>query len=495
MPTGRIRHDLGIRTKLRLLVAVAVAGLALFAAVTFKTISEVKAGSAAFLRNRVAGEVSRDFGSPSQAIISVYPSFFQSRNISDPADMERLNLVLHRAHASLEAGHKRYLEVLDPGRLRDLVTVDAYDSAEAWFAVAEKEYMPAVERGDWELADKVRRTKMEPLFQRNSASNEEIARLAAAWMTANRSEVAKAVRSRTWQLLAVGVATFVAQVLLGIIIDMRVGTSTRHLQATLEELRNKNAEVEAFVYTVSHDLRSPLVNLQGFSRELETSCIELQKIVSLAQLPEDLHSRVAAILDSDVSGAIGFISAATSRLERSIDSLLRLSRQGRQPYQHAPIDALVLVQGTVASLRAEIEQADASFVIDDLPNFAGDRAAFGIVFANLFNNAIKYRDRDRALVVRVSGRREKAMAHIWVTDNGVGIPAAAMPRLFKVFQRLHPSMAPGEGMGLVIGQRILERHGGRIWVESTAGAGATFHFTVPISRPAITFPALHEVQI
>jgi signal transduction histidine kinase len=341
----RMGHDLGIRAQLRLLVAIAVAGLTLFACVTYITISEVRAGSAAFLRNRVAVDVDRDFGNPSQSLIGIYPFFFQSRNVSGPADIERLNRLLFDAHGRLEHGHKRYLDVLAPGPLRELVTVDAYASAEEWFAIAEKEYMAAVERGDLDRANRIRKEKMEPIFQRNSATNEEISRLAAAWIAANRSQVADTVRRRTWQLMAVGAATLVTQLLLGMVIDARVGSSTRILQATLEELRRKNAEVEAFVYIVSHDLRAPLVNLQGFSHELGEQLRRPEgDHAPPAACPRMSTSAVGRILDSDVKGAVCFIAAASSRLERLIDSLLQLSRQGRQPYKLTPIDARNLVR-------------------------------------------------------------------------------------------------------------------------------------------------------
>jgi signal transduction histidine kinase len=482
-------QDLGIRTRLRLLVAIAVAGLALFACVTYVAIGEVRAGSTAFLHNRIALEVARDYSSPSQSLISIYPFFFQSRNVSGPADIERLRSLLLAAHVRLQEGHKHYLEVLSPGRVRDLVTGEAYQTAEAWFTIAEKEYMPAVERGEMDRANTVRREKMEPLFVRNSAVNEEISALTTTWIAANRNQVADTVQRRTWQLMAVGAATLITQLLLGVLIDARVGASTRILQTTVEELRRKNAEVEAFVYIVSHDLRAPLVNLQGFSHELENSCADLKEVMRRLPLPEDAHARVGRILDSDVKGAVSFIAAASSRLERLIDSLLQLSRQGRQSYKLTPIDTRSLVENTLAALALEIEQAGASFLVEDLPSFHGDYTAVGVVFTNLLTNALRYRDPCRPLVVRVGGQREMEMVHIWVNDNGVGIPAVGISRLFKVFQRLHPALASGEGMGLAIVQRILERHEGKVWAESTEGMGSTFHFRVPFSKP-LSFPTV-----
>ena len=114
-----------------------------------------------------------------------------------------------------------------------------------------------------------------------------------------------------------------------------------------------------------------------------------------------------------------------------------------------------------------------------LPPVCGDVTALGQVFGNLISNSLKYRDRARPLAIEVGGEPEGESLHYWVRDNGLGIPDAGKARLFQVFQRLHPNQAQGEGMGLAIVHRIVERHGGRIWAESQQGLGATFHIILP----------------
>lgn len=474
-----ILGDKGIRAKFRLLAGITVAGFAIFATLTFITIGEIHAGGPAFLRNRIAGDVSRDFGASSQTLLSADSMMFQGRAVLDRADVERLRSTLPASRMAMAKRRRHYLEVLDPGRLRDLITGPAYDTAESWFTIAEQEYLPALESGDLEHAEAIRREKLEPEFNRNMAVNEEIRGLADQWILSNRRNVADQVRRRTWQLAAAGAATFLIQFLLGLAIDLRVGSSTRQLETTLDDLRRKSAEVEAFVYIVSHDLRAPLVNLQGFVRELETGCGELKTTIGSLHLPEELDASIGRTFALDIDGSLHFIRAASNKFERLIDSLLLLSRQGREPYRPAPIDTRSLVEGALATLRPLIEQSQASIVVEELPVLEGDGTALRLVLTNLIANALKYRDPARPVVVNVGGQKKKDRVEVWIRDNGVGVPAAGVPRLFKVFQRLRPDLAPGEGMGLAIAQRIVERHAGRIWAESREGEGSTFYLSLP----------------
>ena len=199
MQPVRLVHGMGIRFQVRMLVAVAFGGLAVFASLAFITMSEISASAPEFAHNRLAGEVGRDFAAPSQSLLGIYPFFSQAVTVSDPAHAERLKQLLLQVHAKLEAGHRHYLQALAPGRLRDLVTVDAYESAEEWFYLAENEYMSAVERGDLEQANSIRTEQMEPLFERNSTAAEKIGELSDQWSAANRTTVARTVRRRTWQ--------------------------------------------------------------------------------------------------------------------------------------------------------------------------------------------------------------------------------------------------------------------------------------------------------
>jgi signal transduction histidine kinase len=263
-------------------------------------------------------------------------------------------------------------------------------------------------------------------------------------------------------------------------LERRVRDRTAALAAANTELASKNEEVEAFVYIVSHDLRAPLVNLQGFAKELQLSFGELSEKLRDAPLPANLRRDVEAILEDGMAGALRFISASTSKFERLIEALLRLSRHGREKYRAELVDVGAVVEVTLASLRQSIAASGATVsVSESLPNALGDATAIGQVFSNLIENALNYLRPGTPGVIEIGGETSDSVAHYWVRDNGVGIAAAAQPRLFQVFQRFHPHMAPGEGMGLAIVKRVIERHGGQVRARSKEGAGTTFHVTLP----------------
>ena len=263
-------------------------------------------------------------------------------------------------------------------------------------------------------------------------------------------------------------------------LEGRVRERTAELATANTELARKNQEIEAFVYIVSHDLRAPLVNLQGFTKELQMSCRDLAAKLRGAPLPANLEKEVAAILEEDMGGALRYIGAGAGKLERLIDALLRLSRSGREQYKVEEVDVAAVVEATTSSLQKSIETSGATVsVARPLPKALGDATAIGQVFANLLSNALHYLQPGRPGVIEIGGEVEGASATYWVRDNGVGIGEAVRPRLFQVFQRFHPDMAPGEGMGLAIVKRVVERHGGQIQVESEEGAGTTFCFSLP----------------
>ena len=260
-------------------------------------------------------------------------------------------------------------------------------------------------------------------------------------------------------------------------LELRVAERTQQLESTVLELRHKNEEVEAFVYIVSHDLRAPLVNLMGFARELDTSCTRLKKLLEPCAPCSD---EILEILDTELPSAIHFISQSSLKFERLIDALLSLSRYGRQIYRIEKIDVEYLVANAVATFQQSISEAGAEVEVGHLPTVEADSTALGQVFSNLIGNSLKYRSPQRPLKMEIGGGQEGSEVKYWVRDNGLGIPETGMDRLFQVFQRFHPQYAQGEGMGLAIVHRIVERHGGTIWAESKEGKGTTFFFTLPL---------------
>ena len=263
------------------------------------------------------------------------------------------------------------------------------------------------------------------------------------------------------------------------------------LNARNRELAHKNAEVEAFVYGVSHDLRSPLVNLEGFSEELALVAQDLREMLQSSDMPEEIKQRGLAMVDDDMATSIHFIHGAVGRLSGIIDALLGLSRVGRIEYRWQEVNLDRAVGRVVDAMQGTIDEREAIVVVDDLPPAWGDPTALEQVFANLLGNALKYLKSGRAGVVKIGSEKPNSTGRdddtpksrtYYVKDNGAGIPERALDKVFEPFQRVHPELASGQGMGLTLVQRIVERHGGEMWVESTEGEGSTFFVRLPSEK-------------
>ncbi|MBB5399699.1 sensor histidine kinase [Paraburkholderia youngii] len=263
----------------------------------------------------------------------------------------------------------------------------------------------------------------------------------------------------------------------------------RELTAVNEELRQETQDNEMFIYSVSHDLRSPLLNLQGFSKELHVSCDELDGLVERARLPEIEARRMTQILNGDVRESLHYLRTAVARAAAIIDALLRISRAGRLEYQWQRVSVGRAVARVVDGLQGTIDQRAASVTVRELPPAWGDPAAVEQIFSNLIGNALTFLDPARRGRIEVGALapepvdecepRAVRMRTYYVRDNGLGIPAAYLSKVFRAFQRLHADVASGEGIGLAVVRRTVERHGGRVWVESAEGAGSTFFVMLP----------------
>jgi signal transduction histidine kinase len=258
--------------------------------------------------------------------------------------------------------------------------------------------------------------------------------------------------------------------------------ANRELARRGQEVTAKNEEAESFVYVVSHDLRAPLVNLQGFSEELGASCIELRTRLDRSSLSAAEQAALLPIVTESIPESLRFIASSTRKLQRLIDALLLLSRTGREEYAMELLDVELLAKASLEVLRQSIAQSGALLKLEALPNAFADQTAVGQVFSNLIGNAITYLQKGRPGLIEIGGELQDDMSHYWVRDNGCGISAHAQRRLFQVFQRFHPHVVQGEGMGLAIVKRVVERHGGRVWAESIEHIGTTFHFTLPAAH-------------
>jgi signal transduction histidine kinase len=235
------------------------------------------------------------------------------------------------------------------------------------------------------------------------------------------------------------------------------------VQQKSNELVAANKELDAFSYSVSHDLRAPLRAVDGYARMLE----------------EDYGTQ----LDAEGRRLIGVVRASSAKMARLIEDLLLFARAGREAMRVAPVSLTPLVREVAEELNAQVEHR-IEFAIGDLGSVQGDPVLLRQVFLNLLSNAMKFsRDRNPAIVevgrVADADAGADAPASYFVKDNGVGFDMKYYARLFSVFQRLHSAAEfPGTGVGLAIVNRIVARHGGRVWAEAAPEQGATFHFTL-----------------
>jgi signal transduction histidine kinase len=234
------------------------------------------------------------------------------------------------------------------------------------------------------------------------------------------------------------------------------------LESLLSELASKNEELETFVYTVSHDLKTPIITIEGF----------------VGALREDFGN----LLSADGNTYLNYISDATRKMGLLISDLLDLSRIGRLTENKAELQFGRLVEEVVAALQPMIREKGIKVTIQqDLPLAYGEEKRLRQAMENLLSNAVKYIRKDNpSPCINVGAKTVNNEKVFFVRDNGIGIEEVYFEKIFQVFQRLAPAkkIAEGTGMGLTIVKRIIEHHGGRIWVESEPGTGTTFFFTL-----------------
>jgi hypothetical protein len=272
-----------------------------------------------------------------------------------------------------------------------------------------------------------------------------------------------------------------------------------NLEATVDErtadLREANNEIQRFAYIVSHDLRAPLVNVMGFTSELEELRTDVFKRIaalagparSAASLPEITTDNAAPILEGrdkqlseDFSEALGFIKSSIAKMDRLISAILNLTREGRRRFEPVEIDARELLEGIVGTFAHQAAQANARISIEPLPKIVSDRLALEQIFSNLIDNALKYLKPGAPGDITVRGRTKLGFAIYEVADNGRGIDPRDHQRIFDLFRRAGTQDKSGQGIGLAHVRALVRRLGGTISVASELHHGSTFTITLPM---------------
>jgi len=279
--------------------------------------------------------------------------------------------------------------------------------------------------------------------------------------------------------------------------ETRLRDSNVNLEATVDErtadLREANEEIQRFAYIVSHDLRSPLVNIMGFTSELEElrnsifrRIAALGHAVAAASVPVVPVDAEPALegedrqLSEDFTEALGFIKSSIAKMDRLISAILNLTREGKRKFEPVRIDMRELIEAIISTLAHQAEEAKAEIHVAPLPDIVSDRLALEQIFSNIIDNAIKYLKPGVPGDIAIRGRTKLGFAVFEISDNGRGIDSRDHQRIFDLFRRAGTQDKPGQGIGLAHVRALVRRLGGTMSVSSEPGSGSTFTITLPI---------------
>ena len=275
--------------------------------------------------------------------------------------------------------------------------------------------------------------------------------------------------------------------------EARLRDNNLNLEATVDErtadLREANNEIQRFAYIVSHDLRSPLVNIMGFTSELEQLRNDIFRRIAALASPAPMAADNAELvlegddrqLSQDFSEALEFIKSSIAKMDRLITAILNLTREGRREFEPVPIDTRELIEAIVTTMAHQASEAKAEIRVAPLPNVVSDRLALEQIFSNLIDNALKYLRPGVPGEITVRGRTKLGSAIFEVSDNGRGIDSKDHQRIFDLFRRAGTQDKPGLGIGLAHVRALVRRLGGTMSVSSELHNGSTFTITLPLA--------------
>lgn len=259
--------------------------------------------------------------------------------------------------------------------------------------------------------------------------------------------------------------------------------SEEKLRQVAQALKTSQDELEQFIYISSHDLRAPLINLRGFTAELEAALNVVRPAV-MKHIAYCLDSKerteVMQALEQDIPEAVAFIYNTVKRMDTMTNAMLELSRIGRRELKFIPVHVSELVAHCLGTFQHQIKARNVTVQVGGLPDLYADYVSLQQIFSNIFDNAIKYLEPDRPGKLRIRGWREGTNTIYAIDDNGRGIPQEDMPRVFQIFRRVGDCQnIPGDGMGMAYVKALVKRHHGDLWCESRFGEGTCFYLRIP----------------
>jgi len=249
-----------------------------------------------------------------------------------------------------------------------------------------------------------------------------------------------------------------------------------------QQLNEKNEELAQIIFVTSHDLRSPLVNVKGFSTELTNSIDNIKKIIESEPLSDNCKEELGVIYNEEIKESVGFINSSVDKMDSLLSGLLRLSRLGRAAVMFDEHNANNIFEEVLRTFEFQIKEKNIKIILNDLPQIYGDKIQLNQVFSNIIDNAIKYSDPGKKLVIEISGKKINEEVEIEIKDSGIGIEEKYLPKVFEIFHRIEPKDDNGLGLGMALAKKIMERHSGSIKLVSEIKKGTSFFVKLPCKR-------------
>ncbi|MBU0763345.1 MAG: GAF domain-containing sensor histidine kinase, partial [Bacteroidetes bacterium] len=250
------------------------------------------------------------------------------------------------------------------------------------------------------------------------------------------------------------------------------------LKNSEKKLKERNEELRNIIYITSHDLRSPLINIQGFSKQIEKDLSNLVKIIGTGPDKQFYNEKILPVLTGLIPEYFSYIYESTDKMDMLIKGLLKLSRIGISEINPTTVDMNSLIESVLKTFEFKIKKINAQVITEQLPDCLGDISLMNQIFSNLIDNAIKYRDHQRKLVIRISGSVKNNNSIYVIEDNGIGIDKKYSKDVYNIFFQADRRTG-GEGLGLTIIKKILDLLNGSVTFESEKGRGSRFFVTIP----------------